>query len=59
MTPHEARVRALAQVIAESFYAMEAGEPPAPSFRPEVTAGDVQLATDIIAAGYGMIASAG
>jgi hypothetical protein len=64
VTPHEARVRALAQVIADSFFAMQAGqawdaEGPESYSQPEISAGDMQLATDIIDAGYGMIASAG
>lgn len=45
---------AMAQVIANSFYAMQAGEFPDPALQPEPSAGDMQLASDLEEAGYAL-----
>lgn len=53
---NEERQKALAQVIANSFFAMQAGEwPGGPNNNygiPTPNAGDMQLAYDILDAGY-------
>lgn len=41
---------ALAQVIANSFWGMEAGRDPSPAEAPEPSAGDCQLAADVLRA---------
>ena len=38
----------LAQIIANSFFAMQAGSWPRGNERPEISAGDMQLAQDIL-----------
>lgn len=45
---NEAARRDVAQVIHNSFYAMEAGEWPSTSQQTEPNAGDMQLASDIL-----------
>jgi hypothetical protein len=53
MTAIENEREALAQVIADSFYAMQAGYQPTEAWEmPEPSAGDMQLAHDILAAGF-------
>jgi hypothetical protein len=44
--------RAMAQVIHDSFYAMQAGEWPDPATAEEPNGGDMQLASDLQEAGY-------
>ena len=47
-TSREEKQKALAQVISNSFYAMEAGEDPTLEQEREPNAGDMQLAFDIL-----------
>lgn len=58
MSANEQEQVALAQVIANSFFAMEAGEwPGGPNWSygfPKVNAGHMQLANDILDHGYGL-----
>jgi hypothetical protein len=47
--------RAMAQVIHNSFYAMQAGEWPDPATQEEPNGGDMQLASDLQEWGYKLV----